>query len=190
VLAFLAKTEAVVRAIGDSPSLHPAGEDGDQTAELLWTLLEQTPELDSIDVASDDGHLLMALRYPSPAVRQVLRDPAFSTETWQYKRSPDAEGGDAKQRFATTHRAAFRSDYDPTQRTWFVEAAEGRARYGPRPFSRPPRRNSASAMRCPPAGSTTKAARSTWWWPPTCRSGTCRSWCASSASWAMATAPC
>ncbi|KIQ30557.1 guanylate cyclase, partial [Variovorax paradoxus] len=70
VLAFLAKTEALVRAIAHTPSLHPAGHDGDQTAELLWAALEQTPELDSIGVASDDGHLLTAMRHPEPMVRQ------------------------------------------------------------------------------------------------------------------------
>jgi adenylate cyclase len=134
VLAFLAKTHAVVRSIGDSPSLHAAGEDGAQTAEMLWTLLEQTPELDSLDVATDDGHLVSAMRYPAPALRQVLRSPEFSTETWQYKRSPDAEGGDAKQRFATTNIAAYRSDYDPTQRTWFVDALKAKGPTWTAPF--------------------------------------------------------
>lgn len=37
VLAFLAKTEGVIRAIADSPSVHATGEDGEQTAEMLWT---------------------------------------------------------------------------------------------------------------------------------------------------------
>lgn len=134
VLAFLAKTEAVMRSIGDSPSLHAAGEDGEQTAEMLWTLLEQTPELDSLNVATDDGHLVSAMRYPAPALRQVLRGPAFSTETWQYKRSPDSEGGDARQRFATTHIAAYRSDYDPTQRTWFVDALKAKGPTWTAPF--------------------------------------------------------
>ncbi|MDM0006319.1 adenylate/guanylate cyclase domain-containing protein [Variovorax sp. J22G73] len=134
VLAFLAKTEAVMRSIGDSPSLHAAGEYGEQTAEMLWTLLEQTPELDSLNVATDDGHLVSAMRYPAPALRQVLRGPAFSTETWQYKRSPDSQGGDARQRFATTHIAAYRSDYDPTQRTWFVDALKAKGPTWTAPF--------------------------------------------------------
>jgi adenylate cyclase len=134
VLAFLSKTAAVVRAVADSPSLHAAGEDGDQTAEMLWTLLEQTPELDSLHVATDDGHLVTALRYPSPAIRQVLRGPGFSTETWQYKRSPDTEGGDAKQRFATNSISAFRSDYDPTQRVWFIDALKAGAPTWTEPF--------------------------------------------------------
>jgi adenylate cyclase len=124
MLAFLARTAAVVRSVSDSPSLHAAGEDGEQTAEMLWTLLEQDSELDSLNVATDDGHLVAALRYPSPAVRQVLRGDGFSTETWQYKRSPDTEGGDAKQRFATTAISAFRSDYDPAQRRWFTDAVQ------------------------------------------------------------------
>jgi adenylate cyclase len=134
VLAFLARTEAVVRAIGDSPSLHAAGEDGEQTSEMLWTLLEQNPELDSLNVATDDGHLMTALRYPSPAIRQILRSPDFSTETWQYKRSPDSEGGDAKQRFATTHISAFRSDYDPAHRNWFEAAVKARRPVWTAPF--------------------------------------------------------
>ncbi|RQO61697.1 adenylate/guanylate cyclase domain-containing protein [Variovorax sp. KBW07] len=124
VLAFLAKTEALVRAIAHTPSLHPAGDDGDQTAELLWTALEQTPEIDSIGVTSDDGHELEALRQPVPAVRQVLRDATFSTETWEYKQPPDAEGndGDPRQRYATTRIEAFRSDDDPTQDDEYVQA--------------------------------------------------------------------
>jgi adenylate cyclase len=133
-LAFLARTAAVVRAIGDSPSLHAAGEDGEQTAEMLWTLLEQNPELDSLNVATGDGHLAAALRYPSPAIRQVQRSAEFSTETWQYKRSPDAEGGDAKQRFATHGISAFRSDYDPTHRSWFTDAVKARRPVWTAPF--------------------------------------------------------
>lgn len=134
VLAFLAKTESVIRAIGDSPSLHAAGEDGEQTAEMLWTLLEQTPEVDSVNVATDDGHLVSAMRYPAPVLRQVLRGPAFSTETWQYKRSPDSEGGDARQRFATTNISAYRSNYDPTQRSWFVDALKAKGSIWTAPF--------------------------------------------------------
>jgi adenylate cyclase len=134
VLAFLAKTEGVIRSIADSPSVHATGEDGEQTAEMLWTMLEQTPELDSINVATDDGHVLMAVRYPIPAIRQVLRGPDFSTETWQYKSSPDADGGDAKQRFATTAISAYRSDFDPEKRTWYREAVEAQGPVWTEPF--------------------------------------------------------
>ncbi|SEF27709.1 adenylate/guanylate cyclase domain-containing protein [Variovorax sp. NFACC27] len=134
VLAFLAKTEGVIRSIADSPSVHATGEDGEQTAEMLWTMLEQTPELDSINVATDDGHVLMAVRYPVPAIRQVLRGPEFSTETWQYKSSPDLDGGDAKQRFATTAISAYRSDFDPEKRTWYLEAMKAKGPVWTEPF--------------------------------------------------------
>jgi len=134
VLAFLAKTEAAIRAIADSPSVHVCGEDGEQTAEMLWTLLEQTPEIDSINVATDHGHVLMAVRYPVPAIRQVLRADGFSTETWQYKDSPDRDGGDAKQRFATTSISAYRSDFDPEKRTWYLEAMKAKGPVWTQPF--------------------------------------------------------
>ncbi|NVM87657.1 adenylate cyclase [Variovorax sp. SG517] len=134
VLAFLAKTEGVIRSIADSPSVHVCGEDGEQTAEMLWTMLEQTPEIDSINVATDHGHVLMAVRYPVPAIRQVLRGPDFSTETWQYKSSPDLDGGDAKQRFATTAISAYRSDFDPEKRTWYLEAMKAKGPVWTQPF--------------------------------------------------------
>ncbi len=137
VLAFLAKTESIVHAIGHTPSLHPAGEDGDQTAELLWAALEQSPELDGIGVASDDGHLLMAERYPVSAVRQVLRGPAFSTETWAYKQPPESENagdGDPRQRYATTRVEAYRSQYDATQRDWYMQADKAQGPVWTPPF--------------------------------------------------------
>jgi adenylate cyclase len=135
VLAFLAKTEALVRAVAHTPSLHPAGEDGEQTAELLWAALEQTPELDSIGVASDDGHVLMAMRYPEPVVRQVLRDAGFSTETWEYKQPPDGEGDDdPRQRYATRRIEAFRSDDDPVHDDWFVQAQKAQHPVWTAPF--------------------------------------------------------
>ena len=134
VLAFLAKTEAAIRAIADSPSVHVCGEDGEQTAEMLWTLLEQTPEIDSINVATDHGHVLMAVRYPVPAIRQVLRGDGFSTETWHYKESPDVDGGDARQRFATTSISAYRSDFDPEKRTWYAQAMKAKGPVWTQPF--------------------------------------------------------
>jgi adenylate cyclase len=76
----------------------------------------------------------MAVRYPTTAIRQVLRGPDFSTETWQYKRSPDAEGGDAKQRFATTAISAYRSDFDPEKRTWYREATKAHRPVWTQPF--------------------------------------------------------
>ena len=121
VLAFLAKAESVVGAIGSAPSLSPAGEHADRTAELLWTLLLQSPELDSVYVANESGQMLMALRYPVPAIRHIAAGPEYTTETWEYKR-PLAAEVDAQQRFATQRIEAFRSGYDPTKRSWYLEA--------------------------------------------------------------------
>ncbi|MGJ7556269.1 adenylate/guanylate cyclase domain-containing protein [Variovorax sp. RB3P1] len=135
VLAFLGKTEALVRALGHTPDLHPAGQDGEQTAELLWAALEQTPELDSIGVVSDDGHQMMAERYPVSAVWQVLRDAAFSTETWEFKPPPDTVGdGDPRERYATTRIEAFRSNHDPARNDWVVQALAVRRALWTAPF--------------------------------------------------------
>ncbi len=134
LLAFLAKTQAVVHAIGDSPSLHPLGEDGERSAEMLWTLLEEASELDSLGVASDDGHLLMAERFPEIAIRHVVRDGDVATETLEYKRSPDVEGGDARQRFATLRIEAFRSDHDVAERDWYRRALASTAPVWTAPF--------------------------------------------------------
>ncbi|MDH6594690.1 adenylate cyclase [Variovorax sp. TBS-050B] len=134
LLAFLAKSKAVVHAVGDSPSLHPLGEDGERSAEMLWTMLEEASELDCIGVASPDGHLLMAERYPQPVIRQVERNGALSTETWQFKPSPDAEGGDARQRYATQRIEAFRTGADATDQRWFRDVLKAAAPTWTPPF--------------------------------------------------------
>ncbi|MEJ1171575.1 adenylate/guanylate cyclase domain-containing protein [Variovorax sp. CCNWLW235] len=133
VLAFLAKTESVVGAISDSPNLRPAGDNSGQTAELLWTLLQQSPELDSTYVANNDGQMLMVLRYPALAVRQISRGPAFTTETWQYKPASDAPG-DVRQRYGTTRIEAYRSSYDPTQRSWYLQARQAKGPIWTQPY--------------------------------------------------------
>nr|WP_260590475.1 adenylate/guanylate cyclase domain-containing protein [Variovorax sp. DXTD-1] len=133
VLAFLAKTESVVGAIGDSPNLRPAGDNSGQTAELLWTLLQQSPELDSTYVADNDGQMLMVLRYPALAVRQISRGPAFTTETWQYKPASNTPG-DVRQRYGTTHVEAYRSSYDPTQRSWYLQARQAKGPIWTQPY--------------------------------------------------------
>ena len=126
VLAFLSKAESAVGAIGSSPSLTPAGENVERTAELLWTLLQQSPELDSVYVANVEGRMLMALRYPVPAIRHIARSADFTTETWQYK-LPLGSEADVQQRFATQRVEAYRSNYNPTQRSWFVQARKTQA---------------------------------------------------------------
>ncbi|PLC04260.1 adenylate/guanylate cyclase domain-containing protein [Variovorax sp. RO1] len=138
VLAFLAKTEGLVRAIAHTPDLHPAGHDGEQTAELLWAALEQTPEIDSIGVGSGDGHFLMAMRHPVPVVRQVLREGKFSTETWEYKSPPNSDADeDPRRRYETTRIEAFRSEDDPVHQDWFTQAEKARRAVWTAPYVLP-----------------------------------------------------
>jgi adenylate cyclase len=122
VLAFLQKAESVINAVGTAPSLRPAGEQSERTAELLWTLLQQSPELDSIYVSNELGQMLMALRYPVPAMRHIELGAGFTTETWQYKLPLDAEA-DVQQRYATQRIESYRSSYNPTQRSWYLQAS-------------------------------------------------------------------
>ncbi|WP_354397112.1 adenylate/guanylate cyclase domain-containing protein [Variovorax sp. OAS795] len=133
VLAFLAKTESVVGALGDSPTLRPTGPSADQTAELLWTLLQQSPELDSTYVADDEGQMLMVLRYPAPAVRRISRGPSFTTETWEFK-PPSSVQDDARHRYATTRIEARRSSYDPAQRSWYIGARKANGPVWTQPY--------------------------------------------------------
>ena len=124
VLAVLAKTESAVGALAAAPSLGPAGEHAQRTAELLWTLLQQSPELDSLYVADDTGQMLMALRYPVPAIRRITRGAGageLAIETWQYKLPPEV---DAQQRFATQRIESFRGGYDPRLQRWYQQARQ------------------------------------------------------------------
>ncbi|RYZ02983.1 MAG: adenylate/guanylate cyclase domain-containing protein [Comamonadaceae bacterium] len=121
VIAFLANAISVVDAMGNSPSLRPTGDRSPQTAELLWVLLQQSEELDSLYVANDAGRMLMVTRTPSPAVRRIVRDGDGTTETWDYKPLNDVDH-DTQSRYATQRIEAYRSDYDPTSRSWFQQA--------------------------------------------------------------------
>ncbi|CAN7155123.1 adenylate/guanylate cyclase domain-containing protein [Variovorax paradoxus] len=126
MLAVLAKTESAVGALAGAPSLGAAGEHAQRTAELLWTLLQQAPELDSLYVADDTGQMLMALRYPVPAIRRIARGAGtgeLAIETWQYKLPPAPEI-DAQQRFATQRIESFRSGYDPRLQRWYQQARQ------------------------------------------------------------------
>ncbi len=133
VQAFLQKAESVIGAVGSAPSLRPAGEQSERTSELLWTLLAQSPELDSIYVANEAGQMLMALRYPTPAMRHIERGPAFTTETWHYKPPPVAEA-DAQDRYATQRVETLRSSYDPTRRSWYLQARKAQGPIWTQPY--------------------------------------------------------
>ncbi|RZI91540.1 MAG: adenylate/guanylate cyclase domain-containing protein, partial [Variovorax sp.] len=97
------------------------GDRSPQTAELLWVLLQQSEELDSLYVANDAGRMLMVTRTPAPAVRRIERDAGVTTETWDYKPLNDADG-DTQSRYATQRIEAYHSDYDPGSRSWFRQA--------------------------------------------------------------------
>ncbi len=136
VNAFLAKATSVVQAMAAAPSLRPAGEGAVPTAELLWVLLQQSPELDSLYVANDVGRMLMVQRYPDPAVRHIVREHGTTIETWEFKPKPpeDGTGSDAQQRYLTERISAFRSDYDPLSRSWFSMALQKQAPVWTRPY--------------------------------------------------------
>ncbi|WP_230558939.1 adenylate/guanylate cyclase domain-containing protein [Variovorax paradoxus] len=126
MLAVLAKTESTVGALAAAPSRGPAGEHAQRTAELLWTLLQQSPELDSLYVADDTGQMLMALRHPVPAIRRIARGAGageLAIETWQYKLPPAPEV-DAQQRFATQRIESFRTSFDPRLQRWYQQARQ------------------------------------------------------------------
>jgi adenylate cyclase len=123
VNAFLAKAASVVDAVAAAPSLRPAGEGAVPTAELLWVLLQQSHELDSLYVANDAGRMLMVQRYPEVAVRHIVREPDFTVETWEYKPADD-EAKDIQQRYATERISAFRTQYEPRGRSWWVQATQ------------------------------------------------------------------
>ncbi|MBS0427448.1 MAG: adenylate/guanylate cyclase domain-containing protein [Proteobacteria bacterium] len=123
VNAFLAKAASVVDAVAAAPSLRPAGEGAVPTAELLWVLLQQSQELDSLYVANDAGRMLMVQRYPEVAVRHIVRESDFTVETWEYK-PPADDGRDTQQRYATDRISAFRTQYEPRARSWYVQATQ------------------------------------------------------------------
>lgn len=122
VQAFLDKSLAVARTMAAAPRLEPDGEGSDETAALLWSLLAEAPELDSVYVANDLGRMLQVLRYPKPAVRHIVRHTDSTSEHWAFKIGEDM-GGHARDRYVTQHSESRRSDYNPLTRQWFIEAS-------------------------------------------------------------------
>lgn len=120
---FLARASTAVDAMVQAPHLAPAGSSADDTAELLWVLLQQAPELDSLYVADARARMLMVQRYPDLAVRHIVRGHDATTETWDYKVRPDLRLMPA-QRFATTRQRTITSDYDPLAGPWYRQATQ------------------------------------------------------------------
>ncbi|MBP6893300.1 MAG: hypothetical protein KBC94_02665 [Pseudacidovorax sp.] len=123
VEAFLERAATAVDAMVQAPHLAPAGSSADDTAELLWVLLQQAPELDSLYVADARARMLMVQRYPDLAVRRIVRAHDATTETWDYKVRPDLRLMPA-QRFATTRRRMLTSSYDPLAAPWYRQATQ------------------------------------------------------------------
>lgn len=121
IRAFLNRGVAVARTMAAAPALAPAGRDSAASAELMWALLSEAPELDSVYVADAAGRMLMVLRYPQPAVRYITRAGGVTHERWEFKR-PDSDGGDAHLRFATQRTVERQSQYDPLARRWYQQA--------------------------------------------------------------------
>lgn len=126
VYAFLDRSVAVVKSMAAAPRLEPTGVNSEETAALLWALLAEAPELDSVYVADDFGHMLMVLRYPQPAVRYITRRKHDTLERWFFK-IPEDVGGSARDRYETQRTASGYSQYNPLSRTWYQRATtEGR----------------------------------------------------------------
>lgn len=129
--AFLARASTAVDAMAQAPRLTAAGPGADDTAQLLWVLLQQAPELDNLYVADARSRMLVVQRYPDTAVRRVVREQGITTETWDFKVPPDLRLMPA-QRFATTRREVATTAYDPVERPWYrMAVAAGRPVWTP-----------------------------------------------------------
>lgn len=121
--AFLERAVAAIEAAANAPGLAPAGPLAGPSAELLWTLLLQRPELDSLYAADQDGRMLMVLRYPEPAVRHIQPQHGSTLETWEYKPARN-DGADPQARYQTQRVSTVHSLYDPRKRPWFQEVSQ------------------------------------------------------------------
>ena len=121
IRAFLDKGVAVARTMAAAPQLEPAGPASAPSAALMWALLAETPELDSVYVADERARMLMVLRYPQPAVRHIVREAGATRERWDFK-LPDSEGGDARSRYVTQRTDERHTQYNPLARRWYQQA--------------------------------------------------------------------
>ncbi len=121
IRAFLDKGVAAARVMAATPDLQPAGPASNTAARLMWTVLAETPELDSAYVADDLGRMLMVLRYPEPAVRRITRQADHTDERWEFKLA-EGYGGSASERFATQRVEERQTQYNPLARAWYQGA--------------------------------------------------------------------
>ncbi|WP_225782007.1 adenylate/guanylate cyclase domain-containing protein [Xenophilus sp. Marseille-Q4582] len=122
IQGFLRRTASAVDALAGAPRLSPTGPEAAASAELMWTLLMQAPELDSLYVADDAGHMLLVGRKPAPGVRFIAHQGGVTRETWEYKPPFDNPDASPQARFATQSVATFQTSYDPQSRPWYRQA--------------------------------------------------------------------
>lgn len=118
VEGFLKHSMAVVNTLTEAPHLEAASDNSKETAVLLWSLLNQAPQLDSLYVADDKGHMLQARRYPEPAMRSLVPVRNGSIENWDYK-MPENPALSPRQRYVTQRSEVFYGDYDTLARPWY-----------------------------------------------------------------------
>lgn len=123
IRAYLDKGVAAARILSATPELQPVGPASNASARLMWTVLAETPELDSVYVANDLGRMLMVLRYPEPAVRRIAREADHTEERWEYKLA-EGYGGSASERFATQRVVERQTQYNPLARAWYLGATQ------------------------------------------------------------------
>lgn len=115
---FLHHSMAVVNTLIEAPHLEAASEGSPETAVLLWSLLGQSPQLDSLYVADGVGNMLQARRYPEPAMRSLVPVRSGSIENWHYK-MPENLALSPRQRYVTQKSEVFHGTYDTLSRPWY-----------------------------------------------------------------------
>lgn len=117
IRAFLDKGVAVARIMAATPGLEPVGKGTAASTTLMWTVLTETPELDSVYVADSLGRMLMVLRYPQPAVRYIERGADRTTERWEY-----VAGDNPASRPIGLRIDQRQTQYNPLARAWYQGA--------------------------------------------------------------------
>lgn len=118
---FLKHSMAVVNTLLEAPHLQAANDGSPETAVLLWSLLSQVPQLDSLYVADGQGHMLQARRYPEPAMRSLVPARNGSIESWHYK-LPENPALSPLQRYVTQRTEVYHDTYNPLERPWYRQA--------------------------------------------------------------------
>jgi adenylate cyclase len=122
IRSFMASATGAVRALAGSPgqSLSAAGEK--RAAELMWTLMSESPVLDALYFAHHDGSLVGIQRHPQPALRRIHAHAHGLREVLEFKPGLEQSALPPNQRFATARTQVRATDYDLRKQPWFHEA--------------------------------------------------------------------